>query len=200
MRILVADDETNSAQALKDLLEVIGHQVVGPASDGDEAVALAGRERPDLAIVDIDMPRLSGLDAVDQITRARPIPVIVLTAHSDPAYVDRAAELPVFNFLTKPAGAEALIPAIRLASARFQEWKGLNGRVDELTQKIEERKAVERAKGILMEARGIPENQAYALLRRESQQQSKPMGDVARTVIAAESILLRRGAPAESDA
>ncbi len=191
MRILVADDEDASAQALKDLLEVIGHVVVGPAHDGDEAVRLAGCENPDLAIVDIHMPKLSGLEAVDRITRSRPIPVIVLTGDAAPEYVDRAAELPVFNILIKPAGAQALIPAIRLASARFAEWSGLNGRVDELQAKIEERKAVERAKGILMDARRIGENEAYGLLRRESQKKSKPMVEIARAVIAAESILRR---------
>jgi two-component system, response regulator PdtaR len=194
MRILVADDEVASAQALKELLEVIGHVVVGPASDGDEAVRLADRERPDLAILDIDMPRLSGLDAIDHITRTRPIPVIVLTGHSAPEYVERAAELPVFNYLNKPAGADALIPAIRIASARFKEWTRLNGRVDELSQKMEERKTIERAKGILMETRRITEDEAYAMLRRESQRRSRSMCDVARAIVAAGSVLRRRAA------
>lgn len=193
MRILVADDEESSARALKDLLEVIGHVVVGPAADGDEAVRMASRESPDLAILDIDMPRLSGLEAIDRITRARPIPIIVLTGHSDPAYVDRAAELPVFHYLTKPAAPAELIPAIRLASARFQEWRRLSGRVEELNQKIEERKAVERAKGILMETRGVSEDEAYALLRRESQRRSRPMCDVARAVLAAGAVIRHRG-------
>lgn len=191
MRILVADDESASAQALKDLLELIGHQVVGPATDGAEAVHLAAREKPDMAIFDIQMPRMSGLDAIDQITRSRPIPVIVLTGHSDPEFVDRAAELPVFNYLSKPAGADHLVPAIRLASARFREWSALNGRVSELSQKIDERKTIERAKGILMQVRGLNESDAYRLLQRESQQRSRSMADVARTVIAAQGVFRR---------
>lgn len=196
MRILVADDEEASATALKELLEVIGHQVVGPAADGNEAVRLAGLERPDLAILDLDMPRLSGLDAIERITRARPLPVIVLTAHSEPEYVDRAAQLPVFQYLTKPAAADRLIPAISLACARFREWSLLHVRVDELTQKMEERKTVERAKGILMEARGVSEAEAYNLLRRESQKRSRPLFDVARNVVAAGGLLRRvAGAP-----
>jgi two-component system, response regulator PdtaR len=197
MRILVADDEEASARALKELLEVIGHVVVGPAADGDEAVQLATRESPDLAILDIDMPRLSGLDAIDRIVRTRPIPVIVLTGHSAPEYVDRAAALPVFNYLTKPAGAAALIPAIRLASARFEEWSRLHGQVDELSQKMEERKLVERAKGILMETRHVSEDEAYALLRRESQKRGRPMSEVARAVLAASALMRRRAAPAD---
>jgi response regulator NasT len=198
MRILVADDEPSSAQALKELLEVIGHQVIGPAPDGAEAVRLAGRDRPDLAILDIDMPRMSGLDAIGEITRARPIPVIVLTAHTDPELVERAAELPVFNYLAKPAGASDIIPAIRMAEARFHEWERLNGRVSELSQKMEERKAIERAKGILMELKGISEGDAYRLLQRESQQRSKSMIEMARMIIATQGVFSRHAAqPAE---
>ncbi|HSU15775.1 ANTAR domain-containing response regulator [Longimicrobium sp.] len=196
MRILVADDEPASAEALKDLLEIIGHQVVGPACDGAEAVRLARCEHPDLAILDIDMPRLSGLDAIDQITRSRPIPVIVLTAHCDAEFVDRAAELPVFNYLTKPAGADRIVPAIRMATARFREWSALNGRVSELSQKMDERKTIERAKGILMEVRGINEGDAYRLIQRESQQRSRSMIDVARSVVAAQGVFRRPAAPA----
>ncbi|HET7459715.1 MAG TPA: response regulator [Longimicrobium sp.] len=191
MRILVADDEPASAQALKDLLEVIGHHVIGPAADGAEAVSLAGREHPDIAIFDIDMPRMSGLEAIDQITRTRPIPVILLTAHTEPEFVERAAELPVFNYLCKPAGADRLLPAIQLASARFKEWSALNGRVSELSQKMDERRTIERAKGILMELRGMNENDAYRLMQRESQQRSRSMADIARSVIATQGVFRR---------
>jgi len=188
MRILVADDEPASAAALKDLLELIGHHVVGPAHDGAEAVHLATRERPDLAILDIEMPQLSGLDAIDRITRERPIPVIVLTGHDCPEFVDRAAQLPVFNYLSKPAGVERLVPAIRLASARFLEWSALHGQVSALSQKMDERKLVERAKGILMELRGLGEDEAYRLLQRESQHRGRSMAEVARTVIATRGV------------
>ena len=191
MRILVADDEPASAQALKDLLEVVGHQVIGPAPDGAEAVRLATRDRPDIAIFDIDMPRMTGLEAIDQITRTRPIPVIVLTAHTNPEFVDRAAELPVFNYLCKPAGADGLLMALQLASARFAEWSALNGRVSELSQKIDERRAIERAKGILMELRGISEGDAYRLLQRESQQRSRSMAEVAQSIIATQGVFRR---------
>jgi two-component system, response regulator PdtaR len=200
MRILVADDEQASAQALKVFLEDQGHQVIGPAPDGAEAVRLAGREHPDLAILDIDMPRMTGLEAIDHITRARPIPIIVLTAHTDPEYVDRAAELPVFNYLTKPAGQAELVPAIRLASARFEEWSRLNGRVSELSKKIEERKTIERAKGILMEIKGIAEGEAYRLLQRESQQRSKSMAEIARLIVSTQGVFHRDARPEGADA
>lgn len=191
MRILVADDEPASAQALKELLELVGHQVIGPAPDGAEAVRLAIRERPDIAVFDIDMPLMTGLEAIDQITRTRPIPVIVLTAHTNPEFVERAAELPVFNYLCKPAGAEGVLLALQLASARFAEWSALNGRVSELSRKIDERRTIERAKGILMELRGINEGDAYRLLQRESQQRSRSMAEIATSIIAAQGVFRR---------
>lgn len=195
MRILVADDERASAEGLSDLLQELGHQVIGPASDGAEAVRLADRDRPDLAILDLDMPHLSGLEAIDRITRARPLPVIVLTGHREPEYVDRAVELPVFHYLTKPAGAAELVLAIRTACARFEDWSRLSGRVGELSARIEERKTIERAKGILIEIRGIAEGEAYGLLRRESQQRSRAMVEVARTVIATHGVFRRPARP-----
>ncbi|MDB4952144.1 MAG: transcriptional regulator [Gemmatimonadetes bacterium] len=193
MRILVADDEPASAAGLTALLEIVGHEVVGPARDGDEAVALALRERPDLAILDIDMPRLSGLDAAARIARTRPVPVILLSAHREPEYLERAASLPVFNYLTKPCAPDSLIPAIRIARARFEEWSSLRGRVGELTQRMEERTVVERAKGILMRARGIGEDEAYVLMRRQSQQQSRSMTQIARALVAGEGFVVRAG-------
>jgi response regulator NasT len=186
MRILVADDEPASAQSLKELLELVGHQVIGPAANGVEAVRLAGSEHPDLAIPDIEMPLLSGFDAIVQITRTRPIPVIVLTGHSSPDFVERAEELPVFNYLCKPAGSDRLLPAIRIATARFREWSALHGQVSDLARKMEERKTIERAKGILMQLRGLSEDEAYRLLQRQSQQRGRSMVGIARGVIAAQ--------------
>ena len=191
MRILVADDEPASALSLKELLELIGHQVVGPAGDGAEAVHLAAREKPDLAILDIEMPRMSGLEATDRITRERPIPIIVLTGHDCAEFVDRAAELPVFNYLCKPAGPDRLVPAIRLATARFRDWSALHGRVSELSRRMDERKTVERAKGILMELRGLSEDAAYRLMQRESQNRGRSLLEVGRTIIATHGMVRR---------
>lgn len=200
MRILVADDEPQSARALASLLEITGHEVVGPASDGAEAVELARRERPDLAILDIDMPRMSGLEAAHRIAELAPLPVILLTGHADPEYLERAAGLPVFHYLTKPARPDALIPAVRLARARFEEWKSLRGRVVELTQRMEERTTIERAKGILMHSRGIAEGDAYTLLRTRSQQQGRSMIQICRAIVASEGVLLRRAPQPEAAA
>ncbi|HET6762050.1 MAG TPA: response regulator [Longimicrobiaceae bacterium] len=192
MRILVADDEPASAAGLKALLEILGHHVVGPARDGEEAVSLAARERPDLAILDIDMPRVSGLEAAARMGRGRPVPVILLSAHREPEYLDRAAALPVFNYLTKPCAPDTLIPAIRIARARFEEWSSLQGQVGELTQRMDERKTIDRAKGILMRTRGLGEDEAYVLMRRQSQQQSLSMIQLARALVSADGLLSHR--------
>lgn len=193
MRILVADDERESAAALKALLEVIGHEVVGPAADGAEAVALARDEHPDLAILDIDMPGLTGLEAADRISEREPIPVILLTGHTDPALLERALQLPVFTYLVKPAGPDDLIPAIRISRARFDEWSTLHVQLGAATRKLEERKTIERAKGILMDTLRVAEGEAFRLLRTRSQKQGRPMVQVCRAVVAAETVL-RRGA------
>jgi AmiR/NasT family two-component response regulator len=115
--------------------------------------------------------------------------VIVLTGHDCPEFVDRAAELPVFNYLSKPAGVERLVPAIRLASARFLEWSALHGQVSELSRKMEERKLVERAKGILMEQRGLSEDEAYRQLRKLAMDQNKRLVEVAENLIAFAKLL-----------
>jgi len=188
MKILVADDDPTGATALKTLLEVVGHQVVGPARDGAEAVALAARDRPDLAVLDIDMPVLSGLDAVERITRQRPLPIVLLTAHREEAYLERAAALPVFIYLTKPCAPDTLISALRIARARFDEWAALQARTGDLTRRIEERGTIERAEGLLMQVRGLSEDEAYRLLRMRSQSQRTPMLAIARAVIAAGGI------------
>jgi response regulator NasT len=188
MKILVADDDPTGATALKSLLEVLGHDVVGPAGDGAQAVALAARERPDLAVLDIDMPVLSGLDAVERMTRQRPVPVILLTGHREDAYLERAAALPVFIYLTKPCAPDTLIPALRIARARFEEWAALRDRAGELARRIEERGTIERAKGLLMQVRGLSEDEAYRLMRVRSQTQRTPLAAIARAVIAAGGI------------
>jgi response regulator NasT len=121
----------------------------------------------------------------------------VLTGHSSPEFVERATELPVFYYLCKPAASDRLEPAIRLATARFREWSALHGQVSDLAQKMEERKTIERAKGILMQVRGLSEDEAYRLLQRQSQQRSRSMIGIARSVISAQGIFQRGAAVAE---
>lgn len=189
LRILVAEDEALNAVALKSQLEKLGHEVVGPAGTGLEAVELTRSAAVDLAILDIRMPELSGLEAAQEIFELKPIPIILLTGYSDPEYVSGATLAPVFHYLVKPASLEDLAPAISVAWQRFQEWKGYRDEAAELERKIEGRKLIERAKGVLMEVRGLSEREAYRLLQKESQNRNQPMVEIARTVLMADALL-----------
>lgn len=192
LRILVAQDEVMSAMALKAQLEGMGHEVVGPAFDGRHAVELAGRETIDLAILDARLPRLDGLDAAEEIARTRAVPIILVTGGCEPAELERAAGGPVYHILVKPFPPHAVAPAIAIARARFLEARKLRTEIAELERRLEERKLIERAKGILMDTRGLTERDAYRLLQRESQNRNQRMVDIARTIVTAESLLRDR--------
>lgn len=175
--------------AIQAQLEAMGHTVIGPARDGRMAVDLA-REHPiDLALLDIRMPRLSGLEAADEIFAMQAVPIIMLSGYSDPELIEQATHAPVFNYLVKPVSMQDLGPAITVALNRFQEWRHFQGEARELEQKLEDRKLVEKAKGILMEARGLSEADAYKLLQKESQNRNQPMAEIARSVLMADSLL-----------
>ena len=187
--ILVAEDESLNALALRSQLEALGHRVVGPAKDGRDAIALARARSIDLAILDIRMPGISGLEAAEQIVQHRPVPVILLTGYSDPEYVAQATLTPIFHSLVKPISIEDLGPAISVACSRFEEWKRFKGEAEALGQKLEDRKLIERAKAVIMEMRGLSESGAYRLLQKESQNRNQPMAEIARTILMAEPLL-----------
>ena len=146
LRVLVADDEGLRVMSLKGQLETLGHKVVAEASDGKEAVRLAQELMPDLAILDIKMPGLDGIEAAQMITEARPIPIILLTAYSEKELAERAANANVSAYLMKPVSEQDLLPAIALAVSRFKEFQALHREVDDLRDALETRKLVERAK------------------------------------------------------
>ncbi|MBI4408768.1 MAG: response regulator [Gemmatimonadetes bacterium] len=189
LRILIAEDEPLSAMALQSQLEALGHEVVGRAGTGREAVELARQHTLDLAILDIRMPVMNGIDAAREIFRTTPIPIILLSGYSDPEYIAAATVGPVFQYLVKPVSLEDLGPAISVARKRFDEWRQFRGEAAALEQKLEDRKVIERAKGILMEARGLSENDAYRTLQRESQNRHQSMVEIARTILMAEDLL-----------
>lgn len=189
LKILIAEDEALNALALRSQLEALGHTTVGPARNGREAVEIVCREPIDLAILDIRMPELTGLEAAEEIMRARPVPIILLTGFSEPEFAARAAHAPVFHYLVKPVSLEDLAPAIGVARSRFREWRQFREEAERLRQKIEDRQLVERAKAVLMEAQGLSEHGAYRLLQQESQRRSLPMVEIARTILMADAVL-----------
>jgi two-component system, response regulator PdtaR len=184
MRILVAEDETIIRLDLRKLLEEAGHEVCAEARDGIEAVDLVREHEPDLAILDVKMPRLDGIEAAKRILEERPIPIVMLTAYGQDELVARAVEAGVFGYLVKPFRETDLLPAIATARARHEELSALRDEADSLAEALSARKAIERAKGILMEKDGLSEQEAFGRLRRASQLSGKPLKVVAEALIA----------------
>jgi response regulator NasT len=184
MRVLLAEDEAIIRLDLRDLLERAGYEVCAEAKDGEEAITLAQREQPDIAILDVKMPKLDGIDAARRILEERPIPIVMLTAYSQDELVSRAVEAGVFGYLVKPFREADLLPAIRAASARHEELVALREEAQSLTEALATRKVVERAKGLLMEREGLTEQEAFSRLRRASQISGRPMRVVAEALIA----------------
>jgi len=189
LRVLIADDEALHNLALTSQLETLGHHVVATATSGREAVELARETQPDLAFLDIRMPTLTGPEAALEIAADRPIPMIILSAYSDARTVDQAIRSPVFHYLVKPVDPDDLAPAIAVARARFGEWLEARRARDELEIRLEERKIIERAKGLLMESRGLNEREAYRFLQKTSQDKNTPMVELARKILLAAPLL-----------
>ncbi|MDQ3823707.1 MAG: response regulator [Actinomycetota bacterium] len=184
MRVLIAEDETIIRLDLKGLLERSGFDVCAEARDGVEAVELARSERPDVAVLDVKMPRLDGIEAARRILDERPIPIVMLTAYGQDELVSRAVEAGVFGYLVKPFRESDLLPAIRTARARHEELLALREEAESLAEALSARKAIERAKGLLMEREGLSEKDAFARLRKASQLSGRPMRIVAEALIA----------------
>ena len=183
-RILIAEDETIIRLDLREMLERAGFEVCAEARDGEEAVALALGEKPDLAILDVKMPRLDGIEAARRILGERPIPIVILTAYGQDELVSRAVEAGVFGYLVKPFRESDLLPAIHAARARHTELQALREEAESLAEALATRKLVERAKGLLMAREGLSEEDAFARLRRASQVSGRPMRVVAEALIA----------------
>ncbi|MGE5275313.1 MAG: ANTAR domain-containing response regulator [Verrucomicrobiota bacterium] len=184
MRILIAEDETIIRLDLRAMLEHAGFEVCAEARDGIEAVELAASTEPELAILDVKMPRLDGIDAARRILEERPIPIVMLTAYGQDELVSRAVEAGVFGYLVKPFREADLLPAISTARARHQELVTLREEAESLSEALAARKSIERAKGLLMAKEGLTEQEAFERLRRASQLAGRPLKVVSDALIA----------------
>jgi response regulator NasT len=182
VRIVVAEDEAIIRLDLKELLVEEGYEVVGETGRGDEAVELVRRLRPDLAILDIKMPGMDGLQAARIIANERLAAVLILTAFSQRDLIEEARNAGALAYIVKPFQRSDLVPAIEVALGRFTELTALGEEVRDLTERLEARKLVDRAKGILMDA-GLTEHDSFAFLRSEAMRQRVKIHDVARMVI-----------------
>jgi AmiR/NasT family two-component response regulator len=189
LRILLADDESIRVMSLRVQLAALGHKVVAEASTGSEAVALAESHQPDLAILDIKMPVMDGIEAAERITQAHPIPIILLTAYSEAQLVERAAQANISAYLMKPVSEEDLLPAITLALTRFKQFQALRQEVADLREALEARKTIERAKGILMRRLNLSEDEAFRRLQRQSQESNRKLAQVAEAIVVADQML-----------
>ncbi len=189
LRVLIADDESIRLLSLRAQLRALGHRVVAEASNGQEAVVLAKATQPDLAIMDIKMPGMDGIEAAERMTQDRPIPIILLTAYSETQLVERAAQANVAAYLMKPVAAEDLLPAITLALTRFRQFEALHREVNDLREALETRKLVERAKGILMRRLDLTEEEAFRRLQKQSQDTNRRLAEVAHAIVMADQML-----------
>ncbi|HEX2189591.1 MAG TPA: ANTAR domain-containing protein [Longimicrobiaceae bacterium] len=187
MDILLAGDRSAGAHALRAQIETLGHRVLGPAAGAREASAVLRARAAEVAVLVLEDAACAG-----EVGAVCPLPLVLVVPRRDPAVVEHTTGLPVFACLVEPVALEQIGPAIRLARARFDELAALRVELGEVSRRLEQRRAVERAKGILMEVRGISEGDAYRLLRRESQNLRKSMAEVAGTVLAMEGVFRGR--------
>jgi two-component system, response regulator PdtaR len=184
VRVLIAEDETIIRLDLRAMLEQAGYEVCGEARDGEEAVELARALEPDLAIMDVKMPQLDGIEAARRILEERPLPIVIVSAYGQEELVSRAVEAGVFGYLVKPFREQDLLPAIHTARARHDELQALREEAESLADALAARKAIERAKGLLMAKDGLTEAEAFDRLRRASQISGRPLKVVAEALIA----------------
>ncbi len=180
-RILIAEDETLIRMDLAEMLRENGYEVVGEATNGEEAVALANELKPDLAILDVKMPKLDGISAAETIVKTSP--VLMLTAFSQKDLVERALDAGVMAYVVKPFTIDDLIPAIEIATTRHAQMIALQSEVADLTERLETRKLIDRAKGILMQAMNMSEPDAFRWIQRTAMDKRVSMKQVAEAVI-----------------
>jgi two-component system, response regulator PdtaR len=186
LRVAVADDEPEVLANLEEMLADIGHEVVAVVNNGRALVDACREMSPDLLITDIKMPDMDGLEAAEEIREIRPTPVVIVSAFHDQEFIDRALKEHVLAYLIKPIGEETLKASIELAMQRFREFRALQEQAASLQHALEDRKLIERAKGILMQRAGLSEPAAFKRLQLLSSQKNKKMVEIARTIVEAE--------------
>ncbi|MFQ5736649.1 MAG: ANTAR domain-containing response regulator [Thermodesulfobacteriota bacterium] len=183
--VAIVDDDSSARFVLKGFVEEAGFSVVAEGSNGAEAVEICRTKAPDLVIMDVKMPVKDGIEAAGEISRACPVPVILLTARDDEETVRRAAGAGVMAYLVKPVRREELAPAMELAMSRFREFNLLRQENAELKGALAARKTIERAKGLLMAREKISEGEAFSRLRKISMDKRKTMAEIAEVIILA---------------
>jgi len=189
MRILLAEDDSAVAVALMDQLRSLGHEVVGEAATGSQAVRLAEETRPELVVMDIIMPDGDGIEAARQIAEQCPVPVVFLTGHFDEELLSGVVESGGMAYLLKPATADQLQAGITLARARFDEMTDLRGQAARLAEALDARKLITRAKGLLMQRHRLTEEEAHRSMQKEASRGNMKLVDLARAILTADAFV-----------
>lgn len=182
-RVVIAEDEALIRLDLAEMLSEEGYDVVGEAADGEQAVELAASQRPDLVVMDVKMPRLDGITAAERIASARIAPVVMLTAFSQRDLVERARDAGAMAYIVKPFSKSDLVPAIEMAVSRYAELTQLEAEVTGLTERLETRKLVDRAKSILQESLSLSEPEAFRWIQKTAMDLRQSMRAVAEGVV-----------------
>jgi len=184
-RVLIVDDEPVIRLDLRTMLEAMGHEVVGEADNGADALQLARTLQPDLVIADIMMPEMDGIELSRRLAKERIAPVLVLTAYSEPEMVMGADRAGVLGYLVKPFREADLAPAIQVAVSRYRELRALEAQNLNLAQEMQARRRIGRAKRVLMQQLGLSEEEAFRRLQQTAEQTGKPLAEVAEAVLLA---------------
>jgi response regulator NasT len=186
LRIVVADDERDMRDYFQKILPLLGHQVVAVAEDGLQLVEACRAARPDLVITDIKMPDMDGIEAATRIYRDSPVPVILVSAHSDPGFIARAEADHILAYLVKPIKQADLEPAIAIATRRFEQFQALRKEATDLRQALEDRKTIEKAKGVLMKKANLDEHDAFRRLQKLASDKNRKLIEIAQMILTAE--------------
>lgn len=189
-KIVIADDEMIICMDLKEILEEAGHEVIGMAADGAEALKLVKEKKPDVAILDIQMPEIDGLQVAKLIAHDHIAPVVLLTAFGEEETIEKAKKSDVFGYVVKPAEERALLPAIEIAVSQFQTKNEIVNKVKNMERELAARKVIERAKGLLMTNYGLTEEIAYKKMQQISMKRGKPIEIIAEKIV--KEILLKQ--------
>ncbi len=196
LRIAVADDEPDMRDYFQKCLARLGHQVVAVAENGQDLIDRCRATRPDLVITDIKMPDMDGIDAAARIYRERPVPVILVSAFHDPALIERAEADHILGYLVKPIKQADLEPVISLAMRRFEQFEALRREAADLRQALDDRKVIERAKGVLMKRSGLDEPEAFRRLQKLASEKSRKLVEIAQMILVAEEAVQPPAKPA----
>ena len=183
LRVVVAEDEALIRLDLVEMLTEAGYEVVGQAGDGEAAIEITEKLKPDLVVMDVKMPKLDGISAAERIANQRIAPVVILTAFSQRDLVERARDAGAMAYLTKPFTIEDLMPAIELAVSRFQEIKQLDAEVTDLQEQLKARKIIDKAKGLLMSKLNLTEPQAFKWMQKTAMDKRRTMVEVSNLII-----------------